>query len=52
MTFITCKKVILNRLKNGTLDVNSMKDKLDVFLLAERITEEEYNELLALMQEN
>ena len=37
MTFITCKKVILNRLKNGTLDVNSMKDKLDVFLLAERI---------------
>ena len=43
---------VYDRLKNGTLDVNSMKDKLDVFLLAERITEEEYNELLALMQEN
>lgn len=51
MTFLNCKKVILNRIQRGTLDVDSMKDKLDVFLLADRITEEEYNELIALMQD-
>ena len=31
-------------------DKNSMKDKLDVFLLAERITDDEYKELMQMME--
>ena len=50
MTYITCKKVIENQMKKGTLDVGSMTAKLDVFLLADRISEEEYNELLKMME--
>ena len=49
MTYTTCKKVIENQMKKGTLDVESMTAKLDVFLLADRISEEEYNELLRMM---
>ena len=30
---------------------NSMKDKLDVFLLAERITDDEYKELMQMMED-
>lgn len=49
MTYITCKKVITNQKGAGTLDVKSMTEKLDVFLLANRITTEQYNELIVLM---
>ena len=49
MTYITCKKVITNQKAAGTLDVESMTEKLDVFLLANRITAEQYNELVVLM---
>ena len=49
MTYITCKKVITNQKATGTLDVEAMTEKLDVFLLANRITAEQYNELVALM---
>ncbi len=36
MTYGYCKKIIAS----GKYDKNSMKDKLDVFLLAERITDD------------
>ena len=51
MTYITCKKVIENQKAKGTLDVDSMTSKLDVFLLNSRISELEYNKLIALMEE-
>ena len=42
-----CKKVIEKQ--KGTLNVDEMTEKLDVFLLNDRISDEEYNELVALM---
>lgn len=48
-TYKLCKKVITKEKANGTLDVEEMTEKLDVFLLNDRITDEEYNELVALM---
>ena len=44
-----CKKVIEKDKQKGTLNVDEMTEKLDVFLLNDRITDEEYNELTALM---
>lgn len=49
MTYRLCKTVILKEKANGTLDVQDMTQKLDVFLLNDRITEAQYNELIALM---
>lgn len=48
-TYKLCKKVIEKEKVNGTLNVDEMTEKLDVFLLNDRITDEEYNELVALM---
>lgn len=42
MTYGYCKKVIAN----GNYDKQDMLDKLDVFLLAGRISNEEYTELV------
>ncbi len=41
MTYEYCKKIILS----GGYDKTQMLDKLDVFLLADRITREQYEEL-------
>ena len=59
MTYKDCKKVIENNIrKMNTGEITSedyqvfksdMTDKLDVFLLNNRITKEQYNELLKLM---
>jgi len=54
MTFKNCKKVIENKkakLKGEEYEVFKldMTDKLDVFLLNNRIDKEQYNELIALM---
>lgn len=43
MTYTYCKKII----DRGNYDKEDILDKLDVFLLAKRITKEEYNELVA-----
>ena len=43
MTYGYCKKIIAS----GRYDKNSMKDKLDVFLLAD----DEYKELMQMMEE-
>lgn len=52
MTYANCKKVIENQKKKGMLDVESMIAKLDVFLLADRITGDEYNDLIQLMNKD
>ena len=56
MTYITCKKVIENKkaILAGTdweAFVAETMGKLDVFLLNNRITEEQYNELAELLKE-
>lgn len=47
MTYTYCKKVITNG-NYGTKE--DMLIKLDVFLLNNRITQEQYNELVALLE--
>ena len=42
MTYTYCKKVIENKTYSNKDD---MKNKLDVFLLNNRITQDQYNEL-------
>ena len=46
MTYNYCKNIIAS----GNYDNESMLDKLDVFLLAERITDEQYNELIGMIK--
>lgn len=56
MTYITCKKVIANKkmvligTEWETFAAETM-DKLDVFLLNNRITEEQYNELAGMLSD-
>lgn len=45
MTYARLKKLI----ENGVYDKESMLNKLDVFLMANRITEEQYNELVGMI---
>lgn len=49
MTYKLMKRLIENGLRTGTLDVEATMQKLDVFLMADRITVEEYQELVELM---
>lgn len=49
MTYKLMKRVIENDIKKGTLDRESTLLKLDVFLMADRISPEEYQELVELM---
>ena len=51
MTYKLMKRVIENGLKKGNLDVEGTLQKLDVFLMADRITVEEYQELVAMIEE-
>ena len=45
MTYRNCKKLI----EAGRYEYNDMMNKLDVFLLGDRIAQEQYTELVALM---
>jgi len=45
LTYTFCKLII----QNGNYDKEDMLLKLDVFLLNDRITQEEYNELVAMI---
>lgn len=47
ITATYCEKVIQNK-TYGTVD--EMKEKLDVFLLNNRITQDEYNQLITLLK--
>ncbi len=48
MTYALCKKLIAN----GNYTKSELLGKLDVFLLAGRITEQEYKELTDLINSN
>lgn len=48
MTYIYCKKII----ERGNYDKDDMLMKLDVFLLNNRITQDQYNELSKIINEN
>ena len=45
MTYTYCKSII----ERGNYDAQEMKDKLDVFLLNNRITDEQYTELVKMI---
>lgn len=45
MTYKLCKKEI----ENGNYNRDDMQKKLDIFLLKNRISEEEYEELMSLL---
>lgn len=47
LTYIVCKKVIENRTYGTKEDFQA---KLDVFLLGNRISTDEYNELISLLE--
>ena len=47
MTYIFCKRLI----RNGNYEKDDMLMKLDVFLLNNRITQEQYEELVGMMDE-
>lgn len=48
MTYTICKKLI--EIKDFTQEeANDLQNKLDVFLLNDRITQEEYEELVGLL---
>lgn len=47
MTYRNCKKII----QGGNYDKEDMLKKLDVFLLGNRITQEQYTELVNLIKE-
>lgn len=49
MTYKLMKRIIENGLKKGNLDREATLQKLDVFLMADRITVEEYQELVETM---
>ena len=49
MTYKLMKRIIETGLKKGNLDIEATMQKLDVFLMADRITPEEYQELVELM---
>lgn len=50
MTYKLMKRVIEKDIKKNKLDVGGTKQKLDVFLMGDRITVEEYNELIELVE--
>lgn len=52
MTYRNCKKLIENATKKGTKTpeyIEDIQQKLDVFLLNNRLTEEEYTELVNML---
>lgn len=51
MTYTYCKRVIENTTYKNQGQKDEMQQKLDVFLLNDRITQENYTELTALLAE-
>lgn len=51
MTYIYCKNVITNSINSNKLNTVEMLEKLDVFYLGNRITKEQYEELVSLINE-
>ena len=51
MTYTYCKKVIENTTYKNQAQMDEIQQKLDVFLLNDRINQEQYRELIALLAE-
>lgn len=51
MAYKLMKRIIERDKKAGTLDKEAVMDKLDAFLASDRLTTEEYQELVALMED-
>lgn len=53
MAYNLMKRIILNAKKDGTLEEKQagIMDKLDAFLAADRLTADQYRELVGLMDE-
>ena len=49
MTYTYCKKVIINTTYTSQEQKDEMQMKLDVFLLNNRINQDQYNEFTALL---
>lgn len=49
MLYLVLKRTIETGLQKGTLDVEAMQAKLDVFYAADRITQAQYEELSGLI---
>lgn len=49
MAYTLMKRIIERDKKAGTLDVEATMVKLDAFLAADRLTAEQYQELVAMM---
>ncbi|MBR0596972.1 hypothetical protein [Sinanaerobacter chloroacetimidivorans] len=49
MTYTYCKKVISNTIYKSQEEKDDMQQKLDVFLLNDRIIQEQYTELTTLL---
>jgi len=47
MTYVVCKRLI----QNGNYEKGDMLLKLDIFLLNDRITQEQYNELVGMIND-
>lgn len=52
MAFNLMKRIIERDKKAGTLDKAAIMDKLDAFLAADRLTAAQYQELIALMDDD
>lgn len=50
-TYKLMKRTIENQKRKGTLDVDSTMNKLDLFLMRDRITADEYQELAELVND-
>ncbi len=50
-TYEICKSVIFNQKSKGSLNAEDMLSKLDIFLLGGRLSGEQYNELVAIVNE-
>lgn len=51
MLYRILKKVITADIEEGKLDCQDIKDKLDIFRLKNRITKEQYLELMDMVEE-
>lgn len=49
-TYEMIKRLMTTQKANGTLDAPSWKNKLDVFFMCDRINDEQYKELMSMLE--
>lgn len=50
MTYKLCRRVIANNYYTSQKDYNDMMNKLDVFLLSDRLNKDQYRELVTTLK--